>query len=130
MLVGSAKDESSSLSREIARRRVSIYLLAFTLIFYSYITYAEGDMLVASFDDMASAVLGGIGVGLLALRWRKDKDSQIEKRKTNNMVLIIGLWLLVFSIFALEIEYGFPDELTDDVPKLLIAISIVINRFL
>jgi hypothetical protein len=37
--------------------------------------------------------------------------------------------MIVFSIFAFEVEAVFPDELVDEVPKLILSLLLVVNRF-
>jgi hypothetical protein len=89
--------------------------------------YSEGDLLVTSADNVATLTLGILGLVILGVTWKMNSATQL--RRTNNILFVPGLWLLVFSIFGYEIEAGFPEDIADDILKILISLALVANRF-
>lgn len=117
------------LVRDYGRARAYAALYSFTVLAFTYTAYfVEGEDLVTSFDDLAVAGVGVVVLLFLALRWRK--PSLLSLSRLNNILFVLGLWMVVLSIFALEIEAGFPDDLLDEPPKLIVSLLLVVNRFL
>ncbi len=125
--VASSSQEQRKVVRELSRRQVFLYLFGLAVAVCIYFIFTEGEELVTIIDEVLVAVVGVIGVFATAIRWRKGSFSQLKQ--LNNFMLILGVWMLVFSIFALEIEAGFPEDLADDIPKLFISLALIINRF-
>jgi peptidoglycan/LPS O-acetylase OafA/YrhL len=124
--VGSRKVESDSRERE--RRRAFLFLSALLAALMTNALATEGDMLVTAFDDVAILVLGLFEISVIALQWRKRPRPQL--RRANDMMSIVGLWVVVFAISAFEVEAGFSEDLADEVPALLIGLAMVVNRLI
>jgi hypothetical protein len=95
---------------------------------FAYTSYfVEGAELISSFDDLAVVGVGATALLLAVVRWRK--PSLLRLARLNDVLFILGLWMIVFSIFAFEVEAVFPDELVDEVPKLILSLLLVVIRF-
>ena len=113
---------------EYGRMRVYAFLFLVAVSMFAYISYAvEGEELITSFDDLAVVGVGAIAHLVIAIRWRK--PSLLRLARVNNVLFILGLWMVVFTIFAFEVEAGFPEELVDEVPKLILSLLLIVNRF-
>ena len=108
--------------------RVYAFLFLVAVPMFAYISYAvEGEELITSFDDLAVVGVGAIALLVIAIRWRK--PSLLRLARLNNILFILGLWMVVFTIFAFKVEAGFPEELVDEVPKLILSLLLIVNRF-
>lgn len=118
---------SQKLSRDYGRARTYAVLYCFAVPTFAYVAYfVESEELVASFDDLTIIGISTIALSLLVVRWRK--ASLIRLAKLNDVLFVLGLWIAVFSVFALEVEAGFSDDLVDEAPKLVLSILLVANR--
>ncbi len=120
---------SQKLSRDYGRARTYAVLYSFAVPTFAYVAYfVEGEELVASFDDLAIVGISVIGLSLLVIRWRN--ASLIRLAKLNDILFVLGVWMVIFSVFAIETEAGFSEDLVDEVPKLVLSILLVANRLL
>jgi hypothetical protein len=116
------------LVRDHGRARTYAALYSFAVLTFAYVAYfVEGADLVTSFDDLTVVGVGVVALLFLAVRWRK--PSLLSLARLNNILFMLGLWMIVFSMFAVEIEAGFPDDLVDEVPKLIVSLLLAVNRF-
>jgi hypothetical protein len=96
---------------------------------FAYVDFfVEREELIASFDDLAVVGIAVICLCLIAARWRR--PSLMSVVRLNDALFVLGLWMVVFSVFGLEVENGFADDLLDEVPKLGLSIVLVANRVL
>jgi hypothetical protein len=122
------RQSEQRLIRDYGRMRAYAALYSLAVLTFAYTAYfVEGEDLVTSFDDIAVVGVGALSLLFIAARWRK--PSLLSLARLNNVLFIMGLWMVVFSIFALEVEAGFPDDLADEVPKLIVSLLLVMNRF-
>ncbi|MDA4114500.1 MAG: hypothetical protein OK474_10685 [Thaumarchaeota archaeon] len=118
--------DGAALIRDSGRARVYAVLYSFVVLMFAYVSYSEGEDLVTSFDDLAVVVVGLVALGFIAMRRRR--PSLCSLGRLNNILFIMGLWMVVFSIFAFEIEAGFPEDLADEIPKVIVSTLLLINR--
>ncbi|MDE1870960.1 MAG: hypothetical protein KGI06_01845 [Candidatus Micrarchaeota archaeon] len=114
-------------TKEIAKRRVFVFILLIGLIAIGPAFMAEGDMLSHAVDDIAIMGLSLVGLAFLALSWKKNTVSQL--RMQNSIILAIFVLLLVIQIFAIVIELHDAADFGDEIPSLVVLALAVINWF-
>ena len=116
-----------SVIKELGRRRVFVIFLAFLAFALGNTITEESDILLHALDDYLIIALAVIGVVIFAVTWKK--QSFLDLRKVNNIATIISVIFIPIVIFAITQEINDPADFGNEIPSLLFAAVLVINRF-
>jgi uncharacterized membrane protein YccC len=113
--------------KELGRRRVFTFFWVFVLFAIGNVVGEENDIFLHVVDDYADLALAIVAIVVLALWWKK--SSLKELRMTNNILTVLAVGLVLATLFAISQEYGDPEDFGNEIPTLLFAIFMLINRF-
>jgi hypothetical protein len=116
-----------SLTKELGRRRVSIFFWALLFIAIANVVNEENDLVLHVADDYADLALAVVALGIIAL-WRKRKSLK-DLKKLNNVLAVLAVIVILATIFAITQEYTDPTDFGNEIPTLLFGIFLLINRF-
>ena len=116
-----------SLVREIARRRVFIFVVAFLVLGAVGIIREESDMFLHALDDYAIFALAIIAL-ILIVAWR-NKQSLTELKRQNNIITVLFVVALIFKLYGTIVEIGDPTDFGDEIPLIIAFVLTIANRF-
>lgn len=113
--------------KELGRRRVFAFFWAFTLLAIGNTAMGESDIFLHVVDDYADVALAVVALVVLAIWWKRKSFKNI--RLTNNLMTVLAVLMLLATVFAITQEMGDPEDFGNEIPTLLFAIFMVVNRF-
>ncbi len=125
---GTSTTSDSATIKELGRRRVFAFFWGFVLVAISNTILEENDIFLHVVDDYADIVLAVIAIVVLAVWWKR--NSMPELRRTNTILTVLAVGLILATIFAISQEYNDPADFGNEIPTLFFGIFMLINRFI
>ncbi|MDA4112897.1 MAG: hypothetical protein OK474_02515 [Thaumarchaeota archaeon] len=120
--------EQTNLLREFSRRRVNMFFSAVILVAFLGVIFAESADVSDIIDDGGLVVLAIVAIVIIALRWKK--NTPIQLKSTNNMIMAIAVVMIALTFFGLYNEIGDPSAFGDDIAQLIVTVTFLLNRFI
>lgn len=119
--------ENQKVTKELAKRRVFLFVAAFLALALPGVIGEESDMFLHALDEYV--ILGiAIVVIVLVVAFRK-KVSLAEIRKQHNIILALFVIALIFKFYAITVESGDPTDFGDEIPIFILLALTIVNRF-
>ena len=120
--------EDKSIVRELGKRRVFIFFsVAIAIVFAVDAILVESDTLAFMLDDFGLVGISILSLALLAI-WR-NRRSLNELRSQHNIIAVLFVIAVLFKIYGIMVEMGHPDDFGNEIPGLIILLTVVLNRF-
>jgi heme A synthase len=116
-----------SVSKWLGRNRVSAFFFAFALVALLNTITEENDIFLHVVDDYADIAIIVVALALLAMWWKK--KSPAELKRTQNVMAVLAVALILATIFAITQEINDPADFGNEIPSLLFGVFLLINRF-
>ncbi len=113
--------------KELGRRRVFAFFWVFTAFAIGNVVGEENDIFLHVVDDYTDIALAIIAIVVLVLWWKKSDLKQL--RTTNNILTVLAVGMVIATVFAITQEMGDPTDFGNEIPTLLFAVFMIINRF-
>lgn len=113
--------------KELGRRRVFAFFWVFVLVAIANTAIGESDKFLHVVDDYTDITLAIIAIVVLAMWWKRKSFKDL--RRSNNILTVLSVILVLATIFAITQEMGDPEDFGNEIPTLLFAIFLIVNRF-
>ncbi|MFI5419349.1 MAG: hypothetical protein ACHQ1H_00130 [Nitrososphaerales archaeon] len=123
-----ATNDQKSLLREFSRRRVNAFFSGVVLVVFLAVSIVERADVSDIIDDGGIAVLAIIGIAIIAARWKK--NTPIELKSTNMMIMILAVIMIILTFYGLYNESADPAAFGDDPAQLIVSVALLANRFI
>lgn len=116
-----------SITKWLGRSRVYAFFWVFFLAAIANTVNEESDIALHVADDYVDIILAVVAIILLALWWKKKAPAELKR--TNNVMAVFAVLLILATIFAFTQEIGDPADFGNEIPSLFFGIFMLINRF-
>jgi heme A synthase len=107
--------------------RVYAFFWTFVLVAIANVITEENDVFLHVVDDYTDITLAVVAIIIIAMWWKK--RSPAELKRTNNVLAVLSVLLILATLFAITQEIGDPADFGNEIPTLLFGFWLLINRF-